>query len=134
METSAGVPLISTRPFAVTKWSAWLVSKESPVSQAPSPVILKSATISYRTPCRRLGTDSIQKTPTFTKNLYSQYYGKSKQTCRNVKWGCNGWPVSCHEPLDTMPPPFRETGQQGDLLTNLMLHVFTYSWFEITWK
>jgi len=29
METSAGEPLISTRPFAVTKWSAWLVSKES---------------------------------------------------------------------------------------------------------
>ena len=40
METSAGEPLISTRPFAVTKQSAWLVSKESPVSQAPCLVIL----------------------------------------------------------------------------------------------
>ena len=29
METSAGVPLISMRPFPVPKWSAWLVSKES---------------------------------------------------------------------------------------------------------
>jgi hypothetical protein len=62
VETSAGEPLISRRPFAVTKCSAWLVSNESPVSQAPSPVILKSATISYRTPCRRLLTDSTQKT------------------------------------------------------------------------
>jgi hypothetical protein len=30
VETTAGEPLISTRPFAGTKWSAWLVSKESP--------------------------------------------------------------------------------------------------------
>ena len=30
VETSAGEPLISKRPFAVGKWSAWLVSKESP--------------------------------------------------------------------------------------------------------
>jgi len=30
VETSAGEPLISKRPFAVAKWSAWLVSKESP--------------------------------------------------------------------------------------------------------
>jgi hypothetical protein len=29
VETSAGEPLISTRPFAVTKCSAWLVSNES---------------------------------------------------------------------------------------------------------
>jgi len=30
VETSAAVPLISMWPFAVPKWSAWLVSKESP--------------------------------------------------------------------------------------------------------
>jgi hypothetical protein len=48
VETSAGEPLISKRPFAVAKWSAWLVSKESPFSEAPCPVILKS-TISYPT-------------------------------------------------------------------------------------
>ena len=29
METSAGVPLISMRPFAAAKWSAWLVLKGS---------------------------------------------------------------------------------------------------------
>jgi len=38
------------------------VSKGSPISQAPSPVILKSATISYRNPCRRLLTENTQKT------------------------------------------------------------------------
>jgi len=31
-------------------------------------------------------------------------------------------------------PPLREIGQQEDLLANLMLHVFTYCWFEMTWK
>ena len=61
VETSTGEALISTRPFAVTKWSAWLVSKDSPVSQSPSPVILKSATISYCTPCRRPLTGSTRK-------------------------------------------------------------------------
>ena len=30
MEMSAAETLISIRPFDVTKWSAWLVSKESP--------------------------------------------------------------------------------------------------------
>jgi len=61
VETSTGVPLNSTRHFALTKWSVWLVSKESRVSQAPSSVTLKSATIFYRTPCRRLLTDSTHK-------------------------------------------------------------------------
>jgi hypothetical protein len=46
----------------------------------------------------------------------------------------NGWPVSRHEPLHTTPPPSREIGQKGDILANLMLHVFIYCWFEMTWK
>jgi len=83
VETSAGVPLISTRPFAVTKWSAWLASKESRVSQAPSPVILKFATISYRTPCRRLLTDSTQKTLGLQKPSVPNIMG----SLNNVKWG-----------------------------------------------
>ena len=62
MEMIAGAPLTSRRPFNVTDCSACLVSSESPVSQAPSPVILKSATVSYHTPCRHLLTDSTQKT------------------------------------------------------------------------
>ena len=62
VETSAGEPLISTWPFALAKWLAWLVSKESLACQAPSSVILKSATVSYCTPCCRLLTDSTQKT------------------------------------------------------------------------
>ena len=40
MEMSAGEPLISTGPFAVTKCSARLVSKESRVSKPPSRYIL----------------------------------------------------------------------------------------------
>ena len=90
--------------------------------------------LQYLTPLsrRRLLTDGTQKT------LCSQYCGKTKQTCRNVNiWSsgeCNEWQVSRHKPLDTTPPSFRETGQQGDLLANLMQHVFTYSWFETTWN
>ena len=49
VETRAGEPLVCMRPFTVTKCSAWLVSKETPVSEVPSLVILKSATVSYRT-------------------------------------------------------------------------------------
>lgn len=58
----AGAPLISRMPFAVTKCSACQVSNESPVSQAPSPVTLKSATVSYCNPCCHLLTESTQKT------------------------------------------------------------------------
>ena len=73
-----------------------------------------------------------------TKDLGSQYYGETKHKCRNVcTWSsgeCNMWPLSRQEPLDTTPPPFMEIDDQGDLLANLMLHVFTYFWFEMTWK
>ena len=31
VKMSTGEPLISKRPFAVAKWSPWLVSKESPL-------------------------------------------------------------------------------------------------------
>ena len=49
VETSAREPLISTRPLAVAKCWAWLVSKEFNVCQAPSLVILKFATVSHPT-------------------------------------------------------------------------------------
>jgi hypothetical protein len=76
-----------------------------PLSQVPRPVILKSAIVSYCTPSpHRQRTKNTR----FTKNVCSHYYGKSKQTCRNVKWECNWWPVSGHEPLDATPPSFRE--------------------------
>ena len=44
VETSAGVPLISMRPFAAANWSAWLVSKESPCFTGSLPSYTKSAT------------------------------------------------------------------------------------------
>jgi len=61
VETSAGETPISTRPFAVTKCSAWLVSKESPRHSGCKPSYTKSATISYCAPCCRPLTDSTQK-------------------------------------------------------------------------
>jgi hypothetical protein len=47
----------AVRCFEVFVWPGWC-RKNPPISEAPSPVILKSATISYRTPCCRLLTDS----------------------------------------------------------------------------
>ena len=93
METSAGEPLISTRPFAVTKCSAWLMSNESPIYQAPSPVILKSATVSHPTLLSSSPYNPAHKNTRVTDTLSSQYYWETKQAC-------NGWPVSRHEPLD----------------------------------
>ena len=105
--------------------------KNPPFSEAPCPVILKS-TISYPT---LLSSSPYRQ---HTKTLCSQYGVKTKQMCRNVCiWSsgeCNGWQVSRHKPLDTKPLPFREIGQQEDLLANLMQHIFTYSWFEMTWN
>jgi len=37
VKTSAGEPPNSKRPFAVVKWSAWLVSKESPLLWGSKP-------------------------------------------------------------------------------------------------
>jgi hypothetical protein len=49
VETSAREPHISTRPLAVAKCWAWLMSKEFHVCQAPSVVILKSVIVSHPT-------------------------------------------------------------------------------------
>jgi len=65
VQTSAAVPLISMRPFTAAKWSAWLVPKIPPVSQAPCPVTLNLQHILPH-PCRRLLTDSTQKTLGYT--------------------------------------------------------------------
>ena len=94
-----------TRPFAVTKCSAWLVSNESPVSKTPSPAMLQSATVSQSTLLSPSTYRQHTNNTRFTKNLSSKCCGKTKQTCRNVyiwpSWECNGWQVSRHESLDT---------------------------------
>jgi len=60
VEASAGVPVISMRPFAAAKWLAWLVLKDSPLLSSTLPSYTKSAT--YLTaPCRHLLTGSTQK-------------------------------------------------------------------------
>jgi hypothetical protein len=100
VETSAGVPLISVRPFAVPKWSAWLVSKESPRLSGSTYLTAPLPSSPY--------TQHTKNTPV-TKNLCSQYSTKTKQTCRSAcTWSsgdCNWWPVSRHESLDNTLRP-----------------------------
>jgi hypothetical protein len=49
VESIAREPLISTKPFPVTKCTGWLVSKEHPVSETASLVVLNSATVYHPT-------------------------------------------------------------------------------------
>ena len=56
LNASSGEPLISTRPFAVSKWSAWLVSKDPPISEAPRIVILNLLQCCIPPSCGRLLT------------------------------------------------------------------------------
>ena len=110
-----------------------------PVSQAPSPVTLKSATVPYRTACCRHLTDNTQKkTKTENKTPLFPITWKDQTTCRNICiWSSregSGWPVSRHEHLDSTSLRFRDIGHQGDLLADLLLHVFTYYWFEMASK
>ena len=110
VETSAGEPLISTRPFAVMKWSAWLVSKKSPLLWDANPRYTKIYYNVLPHPVPSSPYRQHTKNTKFTKTLCSQYCGKTKRTCRNVciwsSGGYNGWPVSRHEPLDTTPCSF----------------------------
>ena len=106
METSAGEPLISIRPFTVTKWLAWLVSKESPLFLGFLPSYTKSATISYHTSCRRLLTDNIQKmTLGLQRPSVPKIVGRQNTRAGNVcTWSsgeCNMCLLSCQQPLDT---------------------------------
>ena len=87
METSAAEPLISIRPFAVTKWSAWLVSKESPRLSGSLPSYTKSATISYCNACRRLLTDSIQKTLGLQKPSFPNIVGRRNKRAEMSAYG-----------------------------------------------
>jgi len=90
------------RPFAVTKWSAWLVSKESPCLSGCKPSYTKSATVSCLTPCSRLLTDSTQKTLGLQKPSVPNEMGRwNKQRCRNVSMWSSGECNGVHEPLDT---------------------------------
>ena len=88
--TSAGERLISTRTFAVTKCSARLLSKDTPVSQAPRKVTLNSATISYRTNCRRLLTDNTQKTPGLQKPSVPNIMGRRNKRAGMSAYGQGG--------------------------------------------
>jgi hypothetical protein len=104
VETSAGEPLISTWPFAGAKW---LVSKESPVSQASSLVILKSATVSHPILLSSSPYNPTHKKHKGYKTLCFPYYEKEYvQECLHIclpvrsSGVCNLWPVSRQEPMD----------------------------------
>jgi hypothetical protein len=83
VKTNAGEPLISKMPFAVTKCSPWLASKQSPR--------LLGSKLSYTEICYSILPHLLPSSPyrqhtqntTVTKPC-SQYYGKTKQTCRHV--------------------------------------------------
>jgi len=104
VEMSAGIPLTSMRPFAAAKWSAWLVSKESPLLSGSLLSYTESAT--YLTaPLPLSPYREHTKNTRVSETFCFQYCKKTKQTCRNAcTWSsgeCNWWPVSRHEPLDT---------------------------------
>ena len=80
MEKSAGERQISTSVSAVAKCRARLVWKESPVSQVPSLVIPKSATVSHPNTHVFVSLKILHtKITRATRILCSQYYGKTKQ-------------------------------------------------------
>jgi hypothetical protein len=124
VKTSAIEPLISTRLFAVTKWSAWLVSKESlrlwgsksSYTKICYGILPHSPVVSLQTAHKK---HKVYKTPLF---LILWEDETNMQECLHmVKWGVRQ--VASEPPWAPgyYTPPFRETGQQEDLLANLML-------------
>ena len=90
MQTNAAVPLISMRPFAVPKWSAWLVSKVSTRPTGSLPSYTKSATYLTAPPTvvslqRAHKKSSVYKNPLF-QILYEDQ--TNVQECMHMaKWG-----------------------------------------------
>jgi hypothetical protein len=87
VQTSAGEPLTSTSPFVAKKRSAWLVSKESPRLWVSKRSYTESATIFYRTPCRRLLTDSTQKTTGLQKPSVPNIMGRRNKRAGMPAYG-----------------------------------------------
>ena len=98
METSAGEPLISVRPFAGTKWSASLMSKESPCLSGSLSSYTKAGTISCCTPCRRLLTDSTQNTLVLQKPSVPNIVGRQNKRAGMSAYGQCGVQRVASEP------------------------------------
>jgi hypothetical protein len=83
IRTGVDPKAISKRPFAVTKCSPWLVSKQSPRLLGPK---LSYAEICYIVLPHLLPSSPYRQQHKYTRvtKPRSQYYGKSKQRCRNV--------------------------------------------------
>jgi hypothetical protein len=88
VEINAGELLISKRPFAVAKWSAWLVLKESPLClrlQAQ----LYSNLLKYLTPlsCCCLLTDGTQKTLRLQTPSVPNIVGRRNKCAKMSEYG-----------------------------------------------
>ena len=88
------VEYVSTIPEIRTRnWIYW--------RRGPCLVIMKSASISYRTSLPSSPYRQHTENTGFTKTLCSQFYEKTKQTCRLCiwsSWECNGgqWAATSH--------------------------------------
>jgi hypothetical protein len=102
VQTCAGDTLISTWPFASTKCSAWLVSKESPRVSGFKAGYTKSATASHPTLLSSspysLSHKKAQglKMPLFPTLKTKTYVQECLHICLPVRSSgvCNMWPVS----------------------------------------
>ena len=104
--------------------------------QAPCQVTLNPLHILLH-PCRRLLTECKQKLLGLQKPSVSNIVRRPNQRAeihaRGQVGSATGGPWAATSPW-IQHLPLREIGQQEDLLANLMLYVFTYCWFEMTWK
>jgi len=97
VDLNTSEPLIYTRSFAVTKWSAWLMSKESLQVWGSKPSYTKICySITPHSPSVVTSQSSTQQALALQKPSVPSIVEKTEQTCRNVCicWSGerNGWP------------------------------------------
>ena len=86
METSAGIPQTFIRPFVAAKWSAWLVSKESPLLSGSLLSYTQSAT--YLTaPLPSSPYREHTKNTRVTETFCFQDQTNVQECMHMVKWG-----------------------------------------------
>ena len=135
-----GRSLISMQPFTVVKCLAWLVSKESPhfwgckssyTEICYSILLLPPVIVSLQY--------SAQKTLGLQNPLFPIFWEDWTigQECPHMVKStreCDGWPVSCQEPLDATPPPLGSLANKEIFWPILHCLSFTFCWFKMIWK
>jgi hypothetical protein len=91
----------STRSFAVTKCSAWLVSNESPRLSGSIHCYTESATVVHPILLSPSPYKPAHKNPRVTKHSVPNIIGSLNKRAGMSSGVCNGRPVSHHELLDT---------------------------------